>query len=89
MRYKLLTTSQFDKQFKKLDNSVKKIVAKWIKNHLDDTEDPYASGGPLVENLKGYWKYRIGSYRLIVKIDDGKLIIIAIKIENRSTVYKD
>ncbi len=80
MTYKLYTTSIFDKQFKKLDKSVQKIINKWIHAHLINTENPYTSGKRLVNNLKGYWLYRIGDYRLLVEIDDDRLIIIAIDV---------
>ena len=88
MAYQFYTSSEFDKQFRKLDRSVQKTIDKWIRVHLMNTEDPYVSGKALVGNLKGYWRYRIGSYRLLVKIDDNKLIIIAVDIDHRSTVYK-
>ena len=88
MKYKLYTSSEFDKQFKKLDRSVQKTIDKWIQAHLVDTENPYSSGKALVGNLKGYWRYRIGSYRLLVKIDDDVFIILAVDIEHRSTVYR-
>ena len=88
MPYRFYTSSEFDRQFKKLDPSVQRTVNKWIQGHLINTENPYASGKALVGNLKGYWRYRIGSYRLLVKIIDNELIIIAIDIELRSDVYK-
>ena len=64
------------------------MINKWIQTHLINTEDPYASGKALVGNLKGYWRYRIGSYRLLVKINDNELIIIAVDIDHRSVVYR-
>lgn len=88
MAYKFYTSSEFDKQFKKLDRSVQIAVNKWIKHHLIDTDNPYAYGKALIGNPKGYWRYRIGSYRLLVKIQDDELIIIAVDIDHRSVVYK-
>ncbi len=88
MKYKFYTSSEFDKQFKKLDTSVQKTINKWIQAHLIDTEDPRTSGKALVGNLKDYWRYRIGSYRLLVKIKDDELIIIAVDIDHRSVVYR-
>ena len=88
MAYKFYTSSEFDKQFKKLDRSVQITVNKWIKHHLIDTDNPYAYGKALIGNLKGYWRYRIGSYRLLVKIQDDELIIIAVDIDHRSVVYR-
>lgn len=81
MKYQFYTSSEFDKQFIKLDKSVQNTIHKWIRAHLLNTDNP-------VGNLKGYWRYRIGSYRLLVKIDDNKLIIIAVDIDHRSVVYR-
>ena len=87
MRYALVLTEEFEKQFRKLDRSVQTIVAKWIRKHLEDCEDTRASGKALSANLKGYWRYRIGDYRLLVEIRDEELIIVAISIAHRSDVY--
>lgn len=88
MGYKFYTSSGFDRQFRKLDRSVQKTIDKWILVHLINTDDSSASGKPLVGDLKGYWRYRIGSYRLLVKIVDDELIIIAVDIDHRSVVYR-
>lgn len=84
--YKVVTTSSFDKQFKKLDHSVQKILKKWIEKHLIGCENPRLSGKGLTSNLSGYWRYRIGDYRLIAEILDDQLVIIAISIAHRSDV---
>ena len=88
MVYRFYTSSEFDKQFKMLDPSVQRTVNKWIQAHLINTVDPYASGKALLGNLKGYWRCRIGSYRLLVKIEDDRFVIIAIDIDHRSVVYR-
>ncbi len=85
--YKVKTTSDFDKQFKKLDHSVQVMVSKWIKKHLINTDNPRAQGKPLTANLKGYWRYRIGNYRLLAEIRDNELVVVAVEIAHRSTVY--
>ena len=85
--YKVKTTSDFDKQFKKLDHSVQVMVSKWIKKHLTNTDNPRAQGKPLTANLKDYWRYRIGNYRLLAEIRDNELVVVAVEIAHRSTVY--
>ena len=87
--YRLIITDDFEKQFRKLDRSVQRMVRKWIGKHLEGDTDPRDSGRPLSSNLKGYWRYRIGDYRLLAEIRDGELIIIAIAISHRSRVYRD
>ena len=88
IRYSILTTKQFDNSFKKLDKSVQKQVKHWIDKHLINCEDPRYFGKPLIASKKGYWRYRIGDYRLIAEIKDNKLILIMINIGHKKSIYK-
>jgi mRNA interferase RelE/StbE len=38
--------------------------------------------------LKGFWKYRVGDYRIISHIHDQKITILIVKIGHRMHVYK-
>lgn len=86
--YSLITTSDFDKAFRKLDRSVQIMISKWIHKHLDNCDDPRAFGKGLSGNLRGWWRYRVGNYRLLVEIKDDELVIVAIEISHRSQVYQ-
>lgn len=86
--YRLVITEDFEKQFKKLDRSIQVMVKKWIEKHFREDSDPRDCGRPLSANMKGYWRYRIGDYRLLAEIRDKELIIIAISISHRSKVYR-
>jgi len=37
--------------------------------------------------LKDYWKYRVGGYRIVAKIEDDKVVIFIVKIDKRGAVY--
>lgn len=87
IKYTILTTKQFDNSFKKLDKSVQRQIKHWVDKHLTNAEDPKHFGKPLIANKKGYWRYRIGDYRLIVEINDNKLILIMINIGHRKSIY--
>ena len=88
MIYKVKYEPRFKKSLKSLDIAVQKRILLWIEKNLYNTSDPHASGKALVGKLKGYWRYRIGDYRLIVEIRDEELIIIAVDIGHRKEVYK-
>lgn len=85
--YRVETTARFDREFKKLDRYTQKMLKAWIVKHLKDTENPRAFGKGLTANRSGQWRYRIGDYRLICYIDDGKLVILALTIGHRREVY--
>ena len=60
----------------------------WIDKHLEGCEDPTAYGKPLTADLKGYWSYRVGDYRLICEIHDNILVVLVLEIGHRSNIYK-
>ena len=86
--YKIVFDEAIKKDLKKLDKQTLKILFNWIEKNLSNTDDPRSKGKALVGNKKGYWRYRIGDYRLITKIDDGKLLIITLELKHRKEVYE-
>lgn len=85
-RWALETSPQFDRVVRKLDRQ----VTRRIKGYLDEVcelEDPRSRGKALTGDLAGYWRYRIGDYRVLVEIRDHELVIIAISFGHRSTIY--
>lgn len=87
-RYRIIYSKDFQKIFKKLDPSVQRLVAAYIKHNLENTNDPIARGKALIGDKKGLWRYRIANYRLIVEIRDNTLIVLVLTFGYRSDVYK-
>lgn len=42
----------------------------------------------MVGERAGYWRYRIGDYRVIARIEDQKLVIVVITVGHRRQVYR-
>jgi len=82
-----LTSRQFQKQFKKLDKPIRQQIAQALEA-IRTSGDPRSVGKAMTENWSGYWRYRIGDYRVIVEFEDEVLIIVAIKVGHRRDVYK-
>ena len=87
MVYRVELSEGAKRQLKKLDDSVAKMILKWLKKNVDGSDDPRVHGKSLQGNLSEYWRYRVGDYRILCIIDDGKLIVQAISIGNRKNVY--
>ena len=49
--------------------------------------DPRSAGKPLSGPLGGYWRYRVGDYRVICSIDDDVVRIFVVRLGHRSEVY--
>ena len=85
-RWGLETSPQFDKAAGKLDPQ----VVRRVKAYLDEVcelDDPRSRGKGLTGDLAGYWRYRIGDYRLLVEVRDAELVIVAITLGHRSGIY--
>lgn len=85
--YNFVTTDRFDRDLRKLDKGNAKLILKYIKKNLINLEDPRSRGRALVGDKSGLLRYRIGDYRLICKIEDEQLIILALSVGHRREVY--
>lgn len=87
MSFRVETTACFDKEFKKLDRYTQRMLKAWIGKNLIGCYDPRVHGKGLIAKLSGLWRYRIGYYRLICKIEDEELVILALSVGHRSSIY--
>lgn len=65
-------------------------VARRIRDVLrvvETLDEPRSRGKALTGNLAGLWRYRVGDYRIICDIRDDELVIIALEIGKRDSVY--
>ena len=88
MNYKIVYSKDFQKIFKKLDPSVQRLLATWIKYNLENTDNPRLRGKALIGDKRGFWRYRIADYRLIVEIKDDILTIVVVTFGHQSSIYK-
>lgn len=77
-----------DKAFGRLDRQHQRRIQKFIQTRLLTDEDPHRLGEAYTASLKGYWKYRIGDYRLVCEIQDRARIILVIAIGDRKELYR-
>lgn len=88
MRWELEWSLDAKKQLERLDRYTQRLIASWIQKHLLSGADPRATGKPLAANFAGYWRYRIGDYRMVCKIIDQRILIIVMRIGHRSDIYR-
>ncbi|MGI5090729.1 type II toxin-antitoxin system RelE/ParE family toxin [Treponema vincentii] len=74
------------KQLKKLDTSVRKRILDYM-DEVALLDNPRVRGKMLVGSLLGFWRYRIGAYRVLCKIIDTTMVIFVVDIGHRKEVY--
>ena len=67
-----------------LNRDISKRIQRAIESRL--TTEPERYGEPLRRTLKGYWKLRVGDYRVVFKVVKTEVWIFA--IINRRDVYQ-
>lgn len=87
MAWRIEFTRSADKAMRKLD----KGIAKRVLDELDEIatlEDPRGRGKALTGNLAGVWRYRVGDYRVLCDIQDGRLVVLVVDVAHRREVYR-
>ena len=84
--WRIETSIDFDRSLSKLDKSVARKIVAYLEEVVT-LEDPRQRGKGLTAERRGYWRYRIGDYRVIAKIDHGRLVVIALDAVHRSRAY--
>ena len=61
---------------------------RFLRERLSRTDNPRQSGKALTGRYAGLWRYRVGDYRLVCRLDDVRLVAVVVKIGHRSEVYR-
>ena len=73
----------------KLDPQAARRILAFLYERLSNLDDLRSIGEALRgAKLGSFWKYRVGDYRLISSIEDNKLVILIVRIENQHDVYQ-
>jgi mRNA interferase RelE/StbE len=72
-----------------LDPQIARRILSFLYKRVAVLDDPRSIGEALKGSKLGeFWKYRVGDYRIISRIEDGELRILVVKIGNRREVYR-
>ncbi len=85
-KWKVETTDQFDREFKKLDRSVQRRVLTYLRD-VEGLDDPRQRGKGLTANHAGVWRYRVGDYRILAQLIDNTMTVLTLGVGHRRDVY--
>lgn len=86
MAWSVRLSSDFERSLSKLDKqAARRILVKLYG--LSDLDEPQARCKVLTGPLGGLWRLRVGDYRVLLDIYKGELVIIALDVGHRSSVY--
>ncbi len=77
------------KELAKLDKQVARRLVAFLRGRLATLADPRSLGKALHGARFGeFWKYRVGDYRVIARIEDDQLLILIVRIGHRGDIYR-
>jgi mRNA interferase RelE/StbE len=89
MAWEIELDADAERELKKLDRQAATRILKFLRDRIAPLDNPRLIGEALQGGKLGaYWKYRVGDYRIIARIEDQIVRILVVKIGNRKDVYR-
>jgi mRNA interferase RelE/StbE len=88
----LAWTVDFDpralKELEKLERIAQRRIVQFLQKRVLGRNDPRDLGKALTGDKVGLWRYRIGDYRLICRVDDGNEAVRVLRVAHRREAYR-
>ncbi len=75
------------KDLKRLDTATAKRILDYMDMTVAELEHPRLRGKALRHDLKGLWRYRVGDYRVLCRLEDAQQVVFVLQIEHRRSAY--
>jgi mRNA interferase RelE/StbE len=77
-----------EKQIERLDRQAQRRIVDFLRERVAGAADPRLTGKPLRGDRAGLWRYRVGDYRLICRIEDQELVVMVLQVGHRKEIYQ-
>lgn len=84
MIYQIEYLEEVYDQLKRIPRNIRKDITKAIRERLSVTPHRFK---PLVGNWRGYYRLRVGEYRVVYKIEDERVTVVVVRVAPRGCVY--
>jgi len=89
MAYSVELSEGVDRELDKLDAQHRKRILKFLNERVAKLDNPRSVGQALRGSRLGeFWKYRVGDYRLICRIEDDRLLVLVLRLGHRREIYR-
>jgi mRNA interferase RelE/StbE len=75
-------------QLRRLDRQISERISDYMERRIALLADPRSAGVALTGRLGGYWRYRVGDYRIICVVEDDVLRVLVVRVGHRREVYR-
>ncbi|RNL82987.1 type II toxin-antitoxin system RelE family toxin [Halostreptopolyspora alba] len=83
--YEVVFDNRASKELGKLDTPVARRVYSAV---LALAKEPRPEGCRQLSGYPGLWRIRVGDYRVVYTVDDGQLVVVALRVAHRREIYR-
>jgi mRNA interferase RelE/StbE len=76
------------KNFEKLDKQAQQQIQRFLRERLLLSHSPRLLGKALSGNYSDFWRYRVGDYRIVCKIEDSEFVVLIVRVAHRREIYE-
>ena len=87
MTYRAILSEEVVHALREMDAAAAARIYSWIGKNLEGCEDPRRTGKALAGDRSGEWRYRVGDYRLLARIEEETVTVFGFEVGHRSNVY--
>ena len=85
--WKVEVDKEAKRDLEKLDPQVIRRIERFLFERIAVLDDPRSIGEALRGSRLGeFWRYRVGDWRVICKIEDARLIVLALRVGHRREI---
>ncbi|WP_420450030.1 type II toxin-antitoxin system RelE family toxin [Candidatus Palauibacter sp.] len=89
MSWKIEYAASVRKSVRKLDPRVQQRLRVFLEDRLAALDNPRQLGTAMQGARYGnLWRYRVGDYRILTRIDDERIRILVIRVAHRRDAYR-
>ena len=88
MAWTINYTDTAKKQLRKLDKATARRIVNYLDSRVATQANPRTIGKALRGKLGEFWRFRIGDFRMICKIEDEVLTVLVVRIGHRKKIYQ-
>ena len=81
-------TPEAEKQLAKIDRKTAKRITRFLSERVAEAENPRELGHSLKGALREFWRFRVGDYRILTRVEDNRLVVLVVRIGHRRQIYR-
>ncbi len=75
-------------QLRRQDEQIAHRIVDYMHERIATLTNPRSVGKALTGPLGGFWRYRVGNYRIICDIQTQALRVLVVRVGSRDKVYR-